>query len=95
MRELGEAQAYVLGALLDALEAAEPPRRELASFLVHAAYKLLFGSWEPRECGPLRAPPPWQAWIRELDTRGPLSARQRGFQAAATFLRALGRLDGW
>jgi hypothetical protein len=88
MIRIGSAQELVLDGLFRALDLVEPRRRELASFVAEAARELLAR-------GPERRCPDQRWWIRSLDLRAPLSARQAAFSAAAAFLRAIGRLGRW
>jgi hypothetical protein len=82
MMALGRAQEVVLGAFLDAVEAAN--RLDLARFLLAAAAQLL---------GPHANA---DMWIGSLQMSGlRLAERSRANGAALTFLRQLDRLQGW
>ncbi|NVB40367.1 hypothetical protein G6O69_21185 [Pseudenhygromyxa sp. WMMC2535] len=91
MIQLGGAQSQVLRGLFAAIDAAEPARRDLASFVAEAGQTLLDPS------GPLAAlhAQDRRWWTRSLEMRASLSARQRAFTASAAFLRALGVLGDW
>jgi hypothetical protein len=88
MTQIGQAQAHVLTCLFRAVDLVTPRRRDLAGFLAEAARELLAR-------GPERCCPDHRWWIRGLDLRAPLSARQAAFVASAAFLRGVGRLGVW
>lgn len=88
MTQIGQAQAQVLTSLFRAVDLVAPRRRDLADFLARAARELLAR-------GPKRCCPDHRWWIRGLDLRAPLSARQAAFVGSAAFLRGVGRLGVW
>jgi len=91
MLRIGRAQDQVLRLWFAAIDGAgqgQPRRRDLAGFVAEAARELLAR-------GPERLCPDHRWWIRSLDARAPLSARQAAFTAAAAFLRGISRLGLW
>jgi hypothetical protein len=88
MVQLGAAQAQVFDALVRAVDALEPRRRDLASFVAEAARDLLAR-------GPERRCPDHRWWVAALDQRARMADRQAAFAAAAAFLRMVGVLGQW
>lgn len=88
MIALGEAQDQILAGLARAVDLVDPRRRDLFGFLAEFGLALLAR-------GKLALPPSAKFWVGALDTRAPLSTRQRAFRAALAAVRGVLMLERW